>query len=115
MDFYALLNFFPVMFKSVFPPDPVQIGLKGIPPALSTTFGAVFVNAALSWFKGHNRELVLTATIIMTAFSGALACVTPDTPRTAVALGTISGFGVGGVSLPLQALQQHDSILLVRC
>lgn len=65
MNFFALLNFFPLMFSSVFEPDPVQIGLKGIPPAFSTTFGAVFVNAALTWFKGHNRELLLFATVLM--------------------------------------------------
>lgn len=34
------------------------------------------------------------------AFSGALAVVTPTNPRTAVALGTIAGFGVGGVLVP---------------
>ena len=65
MNFSALLNFFPVMFQSVFEPDPVQIGLKGIPPALATTFGAVVVNASLSWFKGWNREILLTCVVIM--------------------------------------------------
>lgn len=65
MNFYALLNFFPLMFSAVFEPDPVQIGLKGLAPAFSTTFGAVFTNAALSWFKGHNRDLLLAATVIM--------------------------------------------------
>ena len=98
MNFFALLNFFPILFKDVFERDPVQIGLKGIPPALTTTFGAVFTNAALSWFKGWNRELLLMATVLMTAFTGALACVTPDIPKTAVALGSVAGFGVGGVS-----------------
>lgn len=34
------------------------------------------------------------------AFSGALAVVTPTNPRLAVALGTIAGFGVGGVLVP---------------
>lgn len=100
MNFFALLNFFPLMFSRVFEPDPVQIGLKGIPPAFSTTFGAVFTNAALTWFKGHNRELLLGATILMTAFGGSLACVTPDQPKLAVALGTLAGFGVGGVLVP---------------
>jgi hypothetical protein len=65
MNFYALLNFFPLLFSMVFKPDPVQVGLKGLPPGLSTTFGAVFVNAALSWFKGHNRELLVFATVFM--------------------------------------------------
>ena len=98
MNFYALLNFFPVMFADVFEPDPVQIGIKGLAPAFATTFGAVFVNAALSWFKGWNRELLLGATVIMTAFGGALACITPEDPKLAVGLGSIAGFGVGGVS-----------------
>jgi hypothetical protein len=65
MNFYALLNFFPTEFSAVFDPNPVQVGLKGLAPGLSTTFGAVFVNAALSWFKGHNRELLLFSTVIM--------------------------------------------------
>lgn len=36
----------------------------------------------------------------MTAFGGALSAATPDTPKLAVAMGTISGFGVGGVLVP---------------
>lgn len=100
MNFYSLLNFFPLEFSSVFPPDPVQVGLKGLAPGLSTTIGATIVNAALSWFPSHNRELLLFSTVLMTSFGGALACVTPDTPRTLVALGTIAAFGVGGVLVP---------------
>jgi Fungal trichothecene efflux pump (TRI12) len=42
----------------------------------------------------------LTTDIASAAFSGALAVVTPDTPRTAVGLGTMAGFGVGGVLVP---------------
>jgi hypothetical protein len=93
---FSRLNFFPILFHDVFPPDPVQVGLKGIGPGLSTTFGAgkylfelssgldlqsiplrigfnfadklllaVAVNAALTWFKGWNRELLLGCTVIM--------------------------------------------------
>lgn len=40
------------------------------------------------------------ANIVPAAFGGALACVTPDTPRTAVGPGTMAGFGVGGVLVP---------------
>jgi hypothetical protein len=36
----------------------------------------------------------------MTAFGGALSAATPDSPKLAIAMGTISGFGVGGVLVP---------------
>ena len=36
----------------------------------------------------------------MTAFGGALSAATPETPKLAVAMGTIAGFGVGGVLVP---------------
>jgi hypothetical protein len=69
MNFYALLNFFPLLFTAVYKPDPVQVGLKGLPPGISTTIGAVLINAALSWFKGHNRELLIFATVFMSKSS----------------------------------------------
>ena len=65
MNFYAMLNFFPLEFSTVFDPDPVKVGLRGLAPGLSTTFGAVIANAALSWFKGHNREILLAGCVIM--------------------------------------------------
>lgn len=37
MNFYGMLNFFPVLFHDVFPPDPVQVGLKGLAPGLSAS------------------------------------------------------------------------------
>jgi hypothetical protein len=68
MNFYGMLNFFPLEFSTVFSPDPVRVGLRGLGPGLSTTFGAVVANAALSWFKGHNREILLAGCIIMSTF-----------------------------------------------
>lgn len=46
------------------------------------------------------RKHGLPADVSLAAFGGALAAVTPDTPKMAVALGTIAGFGVGGVYIP---------------
>ena len=40
------------------------------------------------------------ADTFIAAFIGALAAVTPDTPKLDVVLGTIGGFGVGGVLVP---------------
>jgi hypothetical protein len=65
MYYYSLINFFPIVYESVYNPNPVQVGLKGLGPGLSVTFGAVTVNALLSLWKGHNRELLLGSAIMM--------------------------------------------------
>jgi hypothetical protein len=100
MNFFSILNFFPVTFTSVYAPDPVQIGLKGIPPAFTTTIGAITFNAALSVWPGRSREILLVAVLFMTAFSGSLACSTPENPKLTVALGSLASFGIGGVLVP---------------
>ncbi len=69
MYYYSLINFFPIVYESVYDPDPVQVGLKGLGPGFSVTFGAVLVNAALSLWKGHNRELLLVSAILMSMLS----------------------------------------------
>ena len=100
MNFYSVLNFLPLTWSDVYPNDPIQVGLKGLPPAISTTIGAIGFNAALSTFKNHNREVLLTAATIMTAFGGALACMSPDNPKATVAVATLACFGVGGMIVP---------------
>ncbi|CAG5158691.1 uncharacterized protein ALTATR162_LOCUS5208 [Alternaria atra] len=100
MNFFSILNFFPVTFSSVYAPVPVSIGLRGLGPALTTAVGAIFFNAALSRFPGHTREVLLVAVGIMTAFAGALAVMTPDNERLVLFLGSMAGFGVGGVLVP---------------
>ena len=37
---------------------------------------------------------------LLAAFGGALAAVTPDNPKTAIAMEILAGFGVGGVLVP---------------
>jgi hypothetical protein len=100
MNFFSILNFFPVTFSSVYTPDPVSIGLRGLGPAFTTAVGAIFFNAALSRFPSHTREVLLVAVGIMTAFAGALAVMTPDNERLVLFLGSMAGFGVGGVLVP---------------
>lgn len=100
MFFYSALNFLPTTWADVYPPDPIQVGLKGLPPAISTTIGAIVFNAALSTFKNNNREVLLVPACIMTGFGGALAVMTPHNPKTTVALATITCFGLGGMIVP---------------
>lgn len=70
INIYSSLTFFPLEASSVFPQDPVQVGLKGLAAGLGITFGATFVNSALSWLKGYNRELLVCSFLLMTAFGG---------------------------------------------
>ncbi|KAF2643569.1 MFS general substrate transporter [Massarina eburnea CBS 473.64] len=100
MNFFSILNFFPLVFSSVYDPVPVQIGLRGLGPSFSTAIGAVFFNAMLSVFPGRGREILLIAVLIMTGFSGSLAYSTPDNEKLTVALGSLASFGVGGVLVP---------------
>ena len=100
MNFYSILNFLPLTWSDVYPNDPIQIGLKALPVTISLCIGAVGFNAALSIFKNHNREVLLTAATIMTTFGGALAVMTPENPKTTVALATLACFGVGGIVTP---------------
>ncbi|KAI4944058.1 hypothetical protein J4E91_008913 [Alternaria rosae] len=100
MNFFSILNFFPITFSSVYTPVPVSIGLRGLGPALTTAVGAIFFNAALSRFPGHTREVLLVAVGIMTAFAGALAVMTPENEKLVLFLGSMAGFGVGGVLVP---------------
>ncbi|OQU99157.1 hypothetical protein CLAIMM_04831 isoform 1 [Cladophialophora immunda] len=100
MNFYAMINFFPLVYQRVFQPDPVKVGLRGLGPGLSTTLGAVVANSSLSWFRGHNREILLAGCVIMTAFGGAFAAVTPDREALAIGLGICTGLGVGAVLVP---------------
>ena len=72
MNFYALLNFYPLEYTDVFEPTPYAIGTKSLGVAFGTPLGAMLVNSLLSKFKNHNRELLLVSCIIMSTFSHVL-------------------------------------------
>lgn len=84
MNFYSLINctypqielcgsgrlltlspVFPMSFATVYNPDPIQVGLKGLGYGISVTSGAVVVNWLLSIFKNNNRELMIASCVIM--------------------------------------------------
>ncbi|KAL1894032.1 hypothetical protein Sste5346_006174 [Sporothrix stenoceras] len=104
INFYSLINFFPLTFSTVYNPDPVQIGLKGLGYGLSVTSGAIFFNALLSVKSLHCRYPIAISSALMTAFGGALATADPYNAKQTVALGTIAGFGVGGILVPAATL-----------
>jgi hypothetical protein len=104
LNFYSVLNLFPITFTNVYEPDPVKIGLRSMAPTISIAIGAVVFNSALSKFPGHTREILFFAVVLMTTFAGALAVMTPENEKTVIGLGSIASFGIGGVLVPAATL-----------
>ncbi|KAH0842748.1 hypothetical protein AYO21_04253 [Fonsecaea monophora] len=100
MNFYSMINFAPLTYGTVYDPDPIQVGVKGLGYSIAITVGASVMNALLTILKGNNRELLLTSCVLMTAFTGSMAAVTPNNAGLAVGLATVAGFGIGGVIVP---------------
>ncbi|KJX96812.1 MFS drug efflux pump like protein [Zymoseptoria brevis] len=100
MNFFSLLNFWPLTISNVWNPDPVQIGIRGIPVGMATAVGAIFWNALLSYWKGGAKWVLLIASGMLTAFGGSLACLNPTNSATVVTLASFAAFGLGGVIVP---------------
>ncbi|EXJ75432.1 uncharacterized protein A1O5_02128 [Cladophialophora psammophila CBS 110553] len=100
MSFYSLLNFYPLLYSTIYNPAPIKVGVKALGVSLCTTFGAIVGNLLLSTSRGRAREILLVASIIMTAFDGAIAIATPFNANTTVTVGSLAGIGVGGILVP---------------
>jgi MFS family permease len=64
MDFYSIINFFPLYFGTVYDPDPVQVGLKGLGYGVALIMGGIVFNALLST-KIPVKVTLATATTLM--------------------------------------------------
>jgi len=100
MNFFSVLNFWPLLIEQVYNPNPVYVGLRGFAPGLAVTVGAIFFNSLLSVYPGASNYILFTAAAILTAFGGALAIVTPDNEVKTIAVGTVGGIGLGGLIVP---------------
>jgi MFS family permease len=100
MNFFSLLNFWPLTISAVYDPIPVQIGLRGISAGFATAIGAIFWNALLSTFPNDCKWILFVSAGMLTAFGGALSSMTPDNVVQTIALGTVACFGLGGVIVP---------------
>lgn len=62
-----MILFWPTQAFNVYGHDPVGVGIRGLPIGFAILTGAVIVLWLLSLFRGHNRELMIVSSIIMTA------------------------------------------------
>jgi MFS family permease len=99
-NFFSVIMFWPTQAFNVYGHDPVGVGIRGIPIGFSILTGACVVLWLLSVFRGHNRELMIISSILMTAGCGAIAVADRDNLATLWGLLILGGLGIGGIVVP---------------
>lgn len=99
-NFFSVIMFWPTQAFNVYGHDPVGVGIRGLPIGFSILTGACVVLWLLSVFRGHNRELLIISSVLMTAGCGALAIATRDNLNKLWGLLILAGLGIGGIVVP---------------
>lgn len=66
-NFFSVLLFWPTQSFNVYGHDPIGVGLRGLPIGFGILTGAVITLWLLSVFRGHNKELMIASSVLMTA------------------------------------------------
>ena len=99
-NFFSVIMFWPTQAFNVYGHSPAGVGVRGLPIGFSILTGAVIVLWLLSVFRGHNRELMIASSIIMTAGCGSLAIARVDNLHQLWGLLVLAGLGIGGIVVP---------------
>ncbi|KAK7187524.1 trichothecene efflux pump [Paraphaeosphaeria sporulosa] len=99
-NFFSILMFWPTQAFNVYGHDPVGVGIRGIPVGFSILAGACIVLWLLSLLRGHNKELLIVSSILMTAGCGSLAIARVDNLHQLWGLLVLAGLGIGGIVVP---------------
>lgn len=99
-NFFSVLMLWPSQAYNMYGHDPVGVGLRGLPFALSVLVGCIAALAILTRWRGGNRWLLLGASTVMTAGCGALAAARLDNLAAVYIILIVAGLGVGGIVVP---------------
>jgi len=115
-NFFSVIMFWPTQAFNVYGHDPAGVGIRGIPVGFSILAGACIVLWLLSVFRGHNKELLIVSSILMTAGTsphhlpshthwhnpgcGSLAVARVDNLYQIWGLLILAGLGIGGIVVP---------------
>ncbi|MCJ1390035.1 hypothetical protein MMC18_002893 [Xylographa bjoerkii] len=99
-NFFSIIMFWPTQAFNVYGQDPTGVGIRGIPVGFSILAGACIVLWLLSVFRGHNKELMIVSSVLMTAGCGALAVGRIDNLYQLWGLLVLAGLGIGGIVVP---------------
>lgn len=105
-NFFSILMFWPTQAFNVYGHDPVGVGVRGIPVGFSILAGACIVLWMLSVLRGHNKELLIMSSILMTAGCGALAIGRVDNLYQLWGLLVLAGLGIGGIVVPASIISE---------
>lgn len=105
-NFFSILMFWPTQAFNVYGHDPVGVGLRGLPVSFGILGGAVIVLWLLSVFRGHNKELMIASSVLMTAGCGSLAVAKVDNLNTLWGLLVLAGLGIGGIVVPASIISK---------
>lgn len=105
-NFFSILMFWPTQAFNVYGHDPIGVGVRGIPVGFSILAGACIVLVLLSVFRGHNRELLIVSSVLMTAGCGALSIGRRDNLYQLWGLLIVAGLGIGGIVVPASIISE---------
>ncbi|KAL4997025.1 fungal trichothecene efflux pump-domain-containing protein [Aspergillus recurvatus] len=99
-NFFSVLMFWPTQAFNVYGHDPVDIGIRSLPIGFGIMGGACIVLWLLSVLRGHNKELLIASSILMTAGCGAMAVADVDNMHQLWGILVVAGLGIGGIVVP---------------
>jgi hypothetical protein len=111
-NFFSIIMFWPTQAFNVYGHDPIGVGVRGIPVGFSILTGACIVLWLLSVFRGHNKELMIVSSVLMTAGCGALAIARRDNLHELWGLLVLAGLGIGGIVVPASIISKTKGSIL---
>ena len=66
-NFFSVIMFWPTESFNVYGHDPVDVGVRSLPIGFGILAGACIILSLLSIFRGHNKELLIISSVLMTA------------------------------------------------
>ncbi|GIJ90198.1 hypothetical protein Asppvi_009151 [Aspergillus pseudoviridinutans] len=99
-NFFSIIMFWPTQSFNVYGHDPVQVGIRSLPVGFGIMSGACIVLWLLSVLRGHNKELLIVSSVLMTAGCGAMAVARQDNLGQLWGILVLAGLGIGGIVVP---------------
>ncbi|KAJ5092591.1 hypothetical protein NUU61_007461 [Penicillium alfredii] len=99
-NFFSVIMFWPTESFNVYGHDPVDVGVRSMPIGFGILGGACIVLWMLSVLRGHNKELLIISSVLMTAGCGAMSIGRTDNLYQLWGILILAGLGVGGIVVP---------------